>query len=94
MNITIIVTLTLCQSFSEFDFTLVDFYSRGFTSGAYNEWLQVYIISVIIWEKSKCLLIVLAKPLYLDRVGRADFSGCHLGRFGYLSQGFLIQMAM
>ena len=23
-------------------------------------------------------LIVLAKLLYLDRVGRADFSGCHL----------------
>ena len=25
-----------------------------------------------------CLLIVLAKLLYLDRVGRADFSGSHL----------------
>ena len=29
-------------------------------------------------RKFKCLLIVLAKLLYLDRVGRADFSGCHL----------------
>ena len=29
-------------------------------------------------RKSKCLLIVLAKLIYLDRVGRADFSGCHL----------------
>ena len=29
-------------------------------------------------RKSKCLLIVLAKLLYIDRVGRADFSGCHL----------------
>ena len=26
----------------------------------------------------KCLLIVLFKLLYLDRVGRADFSGYHL----------------
>ena len=29
-------------------------------------------------RKSKCLLIVVAKLLYLDRVGRAEFSGCHL----------------
>ena len=29
-------------------------------------------------RKSKCLLIVLAKLLYLDRVGRADSSSCHL----------------
>ena len=31
-----------------------------------------------IGRKCKSLLIVLAKLLYLDRVGRADFSGCHL----------------
>ena len=34
------------------------------------------------WElfgrKCECLLIVLDKLIYLDRVGRADFSGCHL----------------
>ena len=33
-----------------FSFSL-GFYSRGFTSGAYNEWFQAYIIRVIIWEK-------------------------------------------
>ena len=38
----------------------------------------MYIISVIFGRKSKCLLIVLTKLLYLDRVERADFSGCHL----------------
>ena len=29
-------------------------------------------------RKCKCLLIVLPNLLYLDRVGRADFSYCHL----------------
>ena len=42
---------------------------------------------IIIWEKYKCLLVVLAKLLYLDRVGRADFSGCHLEEIWLFATG-------
>ena len=38
-------------------------------------------------RKCKCLLIVLAKLLYLDRVRRADFSGCHLEEIWLLVTG-------
>ena len=32
-------------------------------------------------------LIVLTKLLYLDRVGRAEFSGCHLGEIWLFVMG-------
>ena len=40
-----------CKSFVVIRRVPSSFYSRSFTSGAYNEWFQVYIIRVIIWEK-------------------------------------------
>ena len=42
-------------------FLLLILYSRGFTSGACNEYLQVYLIESSFWRKSKCLTLVIWK---------------------------------
>ena len=52
--------------------------SSGKTDFSNGQQAQLQTHAESFGRKCKCLLIVLAKLLYLNRVGRADFSGCHL----------------